>query len=102
MVSPHLEFYYVSATAWNPSNMKGTPREVTEHSLRINPGSKPMKQRLRRFDEEKHKAIEEEIGKLLAASFIREINHPEWLSNPVLVQKEKRVMENMRRLHWPK
>lgn len=34
-----------------------------------------MKQRLRRFDEEIHKANEEEISKLLAAEFIREINH---------------------------
>jgi hypothetical protein len=65
--------------------MKGIPREVTEHSIRINPGSNPVKQRLRRFDEEKHKAIGEEIAKLLATRFIREINHPEWLANPILV-----------------
>jgi hypothetical protein len=48
-------------------------------------GSKPIKQWLRRFDEEKSTSIEEEVGKLLAAMFIREIHHPEWLSNPVLV-----------------
>jgi hypothetical protein len=68
--------------------MKGIPREVTEHSIRINPGSNPVKQRLRRFDEEKHKAIGEEIAKLLATRFIREINHPEWLANPILVWKK--------------
>jgi hypothetical protein len=68
--------------------MKGIPREATEHSLRINPRSNPLKQRLCRFHEEKRKAIEEEISKLLAAGFIREINHPEWLANPVLVRKK--------------
>jgi len=41
--------------------MPGIPREVTEHSLEIQAGSKPVKQRLCRFDEEKRKIIGEEI-----------------------------------------
>ena len=65
--------------------MPGISREVTEHALKIHPGSKPVKQRLRRFDEEKRRAIGEEITKLLAARFIKEVYHPEWLANPVLV-----------------
>ena len=44
-----------------------------------------MKQRLRRFDEEKRRAIGEEIAKLLAVGFIKEVHHPEWLANPILV-----------------
>ena len=65
--------------------MPGIPTEVTEHSLKIHPGSKPVKQHLHRFDEEKRRAIGEEITKLLAARFIREVHHLEWLANPVLV-----------------
>ena len=65
--------------------MSGILREVAEHTLKIRPGSKPMKQRLRHFDEEKHRAIGEEIAKFLAAGFIKEVYHPEWLANPVLV-----------------
>ena len=68
--------------------MPSIPREVTEHTLQVLPGSKPVKQRLRRFDEEKRRAISEEIAKLLAAGFIREVHHPEWLANPVLVRKK--------------
>ena len=71
--------------AWKPSDMQGIPREVAEHTLQILPGSKPVKQCLRRFDEEKRRAIGEEIAKLLAAGFIKEVYHPEWLANPVLV-----------------
>ena len=67
--------------------MLGIPREVAEHALKIRPGSKLVKQRLRRFDEEKHRANGEEIAKLLAARFIMEVYHPEWLANPVLVRK---------------
>ena len=39
--------------AWKPSDMPGIPRQVTEHSLNILPGSKSVKQRLHRFDDEK-------------------------------------------------
>jgi hypothetical protein len=46
-----------------------------------------VKQRLRRFDEEKRRAIDEEIVKLLATEFIKEVYHPEWLANPILVRK---------------
>ena len=65
--------------------MLGIPREVAEHTLKIYPGSKPVKQHLHRFDEEKRRAISEEIAKLLAVGFIKEVYHPEWLANPVLV-----------------
>ena len=56
--------------------------------MKIRPGSKPVKQRLRCFDEEKHRAICEEIVKLLAIGFIREVHHLEWLENPVIVRKK--------------
>ena len=65
--------------------MPGIPREVAEHTLKIHPGSKPVKQRLHHFDEEKRRAIDEEIAKLSATGFIREVHHPEWLANPVLI-----------------
>ena len=66
--------------------MQGVPREVAEHTLKIRPGSRPFKQRLCRLNEEKRRLIGEEIAKLLVASFIKEVYHLEWLSNPVLVK----------------
>ena len=68
--------------------MPGIPREVAQHALKIRPGFTPVKLRLRRFDEEKRRAIGEEIAKLLAAGFIKEVHHPEWLANPILVRKK--------------
>ena len=65
--------------------MPGIPREVAEHTLKIRPGSKPMKQHLCRFDEGKHRAINEEIAKLSVARFIKEVYLLEWLANPILV-----------------
>jgi hypothetical protein len=47
-----------------------------------------MKQHMCRFDEEKRRAIGEEVHKLMAAGFIKEVFHLEWLANPVLVKKK--------------
>ena len=69
-------------------DMLGILREVAEHTLKIHLGSKPVKQHLCRFDEEKHRAIGEEIAKLSATGFIKEVYHPEWLANPILVRKK--------------
>jgi hypothetical protein len=75
---------------WKPSDMPVISREVTEPALRIKPGSKPVQQRLRRFNKEKRKAIGEEIAKFFAAGFIKEVYHPEWLANPVLIKRRAR------------
>jgi hypothetical protein len=70
--------------------MPGILRKVTKHALRIKLGSKPVQHCLCRFDAEKHRAIGEEIAKLLVVGFIKEVYHPEWLANPILVKKKSR------------
>ena len=65
--------------------MPGIPREVTENTLKIYPGSKLVKQCLRCFNKGKHRTIDEEIAKLSVARYIKEVYHPEWLANPILV-----------------
>jgi hypothetical protein len=74
--------------AWSPSDMPDIPRDVAKHSLDIRAGARPVKQHLRRFDEEKRRAIGEEVHKLMAVGFIKEVFHPEWLANLVLVKKK--------------
>jgi hypothetical protein len=74
--------------AWSLSDMPGIPRDVAEHSLDIRAGARPVKQPLRHFDEEKRRAIGEEIHKLMVVGFIKEVFHPEWLTNLVLMKKK--------------
>ena len=85
-----VDFLHANADifAWSPSDMPGIPREVAEHSLDILRNSKPVKQRMRRFDELKRRVIGEEVHKLLEAGFIKEVFHPDWLVNLVLVKKK--------------
>src|SRR3954471_18945771 len=68
--------------------MPGIPREFAEHALQIYPNTKPVKQALQRFSEPKHRAIGEEVNRLLDAKFIRETKKATWVANPVLVPKK--------------
>lgn len=67
--------------------MLGVPRRLAEPSLHVRPDAK---QPLRRFAEDRRQAIGEEIARLLAAGFIMEVLHPEWLANTVLVLKKNK------------
>ena len=68
--------------------MPSIPREVAKHTLHLILGSKPTKQRLHRFNDERRRAIGKEIAKLLVARFIRDVFHSDWLANPVHVKKK--------------
>ena len=68
--------------------MPSVPRELAENHLRVDPKAKPVKEHLRRSAVQKRKAIGEEVARLLAAEFIREIDHSEWLANVVMVPKK--------------
>ena len=70
--------------------MPGVPKELIDHSLNVFPQAVPKKQHLRRFAPDKREAIKREIAKLLAAGFIKEVIHPEWVANPVLVLKKNK------------
>ena len=73
--------------------MPGVPQELIEHSLNVSLTAKPIKQKLQRFAQDKKEAIRVEITRLLAAGFIKEVYHPEWLATPVLVRKKNKNVE---------
>jgi hypothetical protein len=74
--------------AWSLAEMPGVSREVTEHTLNIKPSSKPIKQGLRCFNQEKRQAMGEELSRLLTIGFTKEVQHPDWIANHILVQKK--------------
>jgi hypothetical protein len=67
--------------------MFGIPKEVIEHKLVIDPAFKPIKQKERRYTPERRETIHVEVNKLFEAGFIRPVDYPSWLANPVLVEK---------------
>ena len=73
--------------AWKQEDIGGVNPAVITHRLNVNPSFNPVKQKRRSFALERHKVINEEVGKLLHANGIREVEYPEWLANVVLVKK---------------
>jgi hypothetical protein len=66
-------------------------RELAEHKLKVYPQARPIRQKLRRFMPDKREAIQAELARLVSTGFIREVLHPEWLANHVLVLKKNKV-----------
>jgi hypothetical protein len=67
--------------------MLGVSREVIEHHLAVCPQAHPVKQRTRKQAQEKQDFIIQEIEKLKRARLIREVAHPTWIANPVVMLK---------------
>jgi hypothetical protein len=67
--------------------MSRIPREMIEHKLSIDPTFKPIKQKERKYTPERCETVRLEVNKLLEARFIRLVDYPSWLANPVLVEK---------------
>jgi hypothetical protein len=78
---------HIDIFTWKPVDMPSVPWELIEHSLNVSATVKPIKQKLRQFTQDKKEPFGVEITWLLAAGFIKEVYHLEWLSNPVLVRK---------------
>src|SRR5438128_3025972 len=67
--------------------MPGVPREVIEHHLAVSPDARPIRQKVHQQALECQDVIRLEVDKLLRAGIIREVHHPDWLVNPVVVPK---------------
>ena len=67
--------------------MGGIDPIVITHRLNVSLSFRSVKQKGRSFAPERQKAINEEVGKLLQANAIREVEYPKWLANVVLVKK---------------
>ncbi|XP_073025177.1 uncharacterized protein [Primulina eburnea] len=80
----------LSVCAWSAQGLTGTTPGVAEHRLNILPNARPVKQKKRHFVPEKDRVIKKEVGELLNAWHIREVQFPTWLSNVVLVPKSSR------------
>ena len=79
--------------------MPGIPREVIKHHLRIYPDATLVRQKPRKQSVQRQNFICDEVRKLLHASFIEEVHHPEWLANPVVVPKANGKLSDVHRLH---
>jgi hypothetical protein len=71
--------------------MPGVLRAQAEHKLKVYPQARPIRQKLCRFTPDKGEAIRAELAHLVTLGFVREVLHPKWLANHVLVLKKNKV-----------
>jgi hypothetical protein len=69
----------------------GSPKRTGRAQIEGLPPGEANTPKLRHFTPNKREAIRAELAHLVAAGFIREVLHPEWLANPVLVLKKNKV-----------
>uniref|UniRef100_A0A2N9H3G7 Integrase catalytic domain-containing protein n=1 Tax=Fagus sylvatica TaxID=28930 RepID=A0A2N9H3G7_FAGSY len=79
---------YKDVFAWDYDEMPGIDPGLVAHSLNVEPGTRPVVQPIKTFHTEVEAQITQEVKNLLAASFIKPIQHPRWLSNIVPVKKK--------------
>jgi len=82
VISRHLD-----AFTWTAADMPGIDPNFLSHHLTMDAKVRPVRQRRRKFNEERCLVVKEETRKLLSAGHIREIQYPEWIANVVLVKK---------------
>ena len=85
LVSLLKEYRYVFA--WQYKEILGLDLEMMAHAFNIEPRAKLVVQPRRIFYPNVEAQIVQEVKKLLAAGFIKPIEHPQWLSNIVPMKK---------------
>ncbi|XP_076909549.1 uncharacterized protein LOC143566823 [Bidens hawaiensis] len=77
----------IDVFSWQPADMSGVPRSITEHKLRVSPMFTLIVQKQRKMGPEQTKAMNEQVQDLLQAGIIRLIQYQTWVANPVIVPK---------------
>ncbi|XP_075674899.1 uncharacterized protein LOC142644106 [Castanea sativa] len=79
---------YMDVFAWTYDEMPSLDPELVVHSLNVDPRVKPVVQPVRVFHTNVEAQITQEVKKLLAAAFVKPIQHPKLLSNIVPMKKQ--------------
>lgn len=93
---------YKDIFAWSYKDLKGVDPAICQHTIPMREEAKPSKQRPYTYNDNFGSKIKEEIDKLLAAEFIYEIEHTEWVSPIVIVPKKNgklRVCVNLKKVN---
>ena len=94
MYKPSNKYFSITKTSSHGPILtcSGSTPSIASHRLNIIPLSWPTQQKTRCFHPDRQKIIQDEVDKLLAARFIREVEYLDWLENVVLKKGEKKLV----------
>jgi hypothetical protein len=70
--------------ACSTDDLCGVNRNIIEHSLNVDPSTRPRKQKLRKMSKDKAEGARAEVKRLLSVGVIRKVTYLEWLANNVI------------------
>ena len=76
---------YKDVFAWTYDDLKTFDLAIIEHTISLNEGAKPYRQKLRSVNPKLAPLIKKELEKMLAAGIIRPVRHTTWVFNLVIV-----------------
>ncbi|GJS32746.1 reverse transcriptase domain-containing protein [Tanacetum coccineum] len=79
--------------AWAGSEGTAVPRFVMEHQLKAYPLAEPVIHKKRPLTPNRRHALKEKVFKWLKEGIIRRVQHPEWITNAILVKMENGVWQ---------
>ena len=88
--------------AWSYEDLKGIPPHIAMHSIPLEPGTVPVRQKERRMNPHLQLLVKAELEKLIRAGFIFPIELTTWVSPIVIVKKKNgklRICVDYRRLN---
>ena len=80
--------------AWSYEEMPVIDPSIVIHEIKTYPTTKPVRKKLRQVHPWKATTIKAKIEKLLKAGFIYHVPLTEWVSNVVLVNKSRALLES--------
>ncbi|CAL2239909.1 unnamed protein product [Prunus armeniaca] len=64
--------------------------DIISHRLNISPAVRLVRQKRRAYEPERYEAMKAEVDKLSSIGFIKEVDHPTWLVNVVMIRKPQK------------
>ena len=84
----HVFLRNIDVFAGNHLDMTGIDSTLASHKLNVISLEKHVRHKVRRFHPDRYQIIPTKVDNLLRAGFIREVKHPEWLVDVVVVPKK--------------
>ena len=73
---------------WNYLDLKGFDLNIAQHTIKLEPSAKPVRQKQRPINPKLEPLMIKELTKLIESNITFPIKHTSWVSNLVLVRKK--------------
>lgn len=74
--------------AWEYSDLKGFDPQLSQHTIKLEPNPKPVRQKQRPLNPKLEPLMVKDLNKLIESGIVFPIKHTSWVSNLVSIRKK--------------